>query len=421
MIKLKMVELFSGIGAQAKALSRVCEKNNKYTFETLNTCEWDIHAIVAYYLIHRKDDDKILMWNKNECIEFLKDKSLSNDGKKSANFKTISCLNLDLLRLICTAIKSTNNLIDVTKINGEDIPNNLDILTYSFPCQDLSNVGALHGYLKGIDRDAHSRSGLLWEVERILKERRQNNLDLPKFLVMENVTSLLAKRHIKNFEDWQHQLEQLGYVNKIFKMEASKYGIPQHRKRLIMLSVYVGNENNNKNIVNKYFDKLDKSISKYVPKITSTIQDLLKLDYKNKKYFSEALLSQPKDTPSRKKIWDSNVKILDEKNNFAVVSATITTKQDRHPNSGNIYFDYKGNKKSKYRFLTPRECFLLMGFEEIDYEKLIDNNVLYGGRGSLFFSRDKLYKLAGNSIVVNVLEPIFNSIEELYSLLYLKK
>ena len=63
------------------------------------------------------------------------------------------------------------------------------------------------------------------------------------------------------------------------------------------------------------------------------------------------------------------LKIIDENGNIADHSATITTKQDRHPNSGNLYFDYPKNKLSKYRFLTPRECFLLMGFDENDYEK----------------------------------------------------
>ena len=101
-------------------------------------------------------------------------------------------------------------------------------------------------------------------------------------------------------------------------------------------------------------------------------------------------------------------------------SATITTKQDRHPNSGYLYFDYPKNKLSKYRFLTPRECFLLMGFDENDYEKIIKNN-LASRKGSLFFSRDKMYKLAGNSMVVNVLEQIFDTIVSLDELFFSNK
>lgn len=146
----------------------------------------------------------------------------------------------------------------------------------------------------------------------------------------------------------------------------------------------------------------------------------LKLDYSNSKYFNEAKLSQPNPTPSRNTIWDNNLKIIDENGNIADHSATITTKQDRHPNSGNLYFDYPKNKLSKYRFLTPRECFLLMGFDENDYEKIIKNN-LASRKGSLFFSRDKMYKLAGNSIVVNVLEQIFDTIVSLDELFFSNK
>ena len=95
---------------------------------------------------------------------------------------------------------------------------------------------------------------------------------------------------------------------------------------------------------------------------------------------------------------------------------TITTKQDRHPNSGNIYFN-PNNNKSNYRFLTPRECFVLMGFDEKDYEKIINNN-FNSRKNSLFFSRDKMYKLAGNSIVVNMLEAIFEQAMDLNNILY---
>lgn len=146
----------------------------------------------------------------------------------------------------------------------------------------------------------------------------------------------------------------------------------------------------------------------------------LKLDYSNSKYFNEAKLSQPNPTPSRNTIWNNNLKIIDENGNMTDHSATITTKQDRHPNSGNLYFDYPKNKLSKYRFLTPRECFLLMGFDENDYEKIIKNN-LASRKGSLFFSRDKMYKLAGNSIVVNVLEQIFDTIVSLDELFFSNK
>lgn len=356
MIKFTMVELFSGIGAQAKAFSRVCQSKGT-SFETVKTCEWDIHAIIAYYLVHRKDNE-IYNWSKEQCCSYLKKFKLSNDGKKLANFSTIQSLKLNILQLLCTAIDKTHNMVDVTTVKGEDIPNNLDVLTYSFPCQDLSNVGNFHHANVGIDRDAHSRSGLLWEVERILKERKKMGLDMPKYLILENVTALEAQRHLHNFEDWQNQLVFLGYKNKVFKLDAMNLGIPQHRQRLIMLSIFVGKDSNKLKIVDDYFEShnLEDLRLEMIP-----LKRMLRTDYSNIQLYQEAKLSQPNDTPSRTKIWDSNIKIIDEHGIMAHNSATITTKQDRHPNSGNLYFSYQNNRKAHYRFLTPRECFLLMG------------------------------------------------------------
>lgn len=184
-----------------------------------------------------------------------------------------------------------------------------------------------------------------------------------------------------------------------------------------MLSIFT---NNNSELENKIEDYLNKNDLEQVRIKMTPLSSILKLDYSNSKYFNEAKLSQPNPTPSRNTIWDNNLKIIDENGNIADHSATITTKQDRHPNSGNLYFDYPKNKLSKYRFLTPRECFLLMGFDENDYEKIIKNN-LASRKGSLFFSRDKMYKLAGNSIVVNVLEQIFDTIVSLDELFFSNK
>lgn len=111
MKNFSMVELFSGIGAQAKAFSRVCKRRN-VSFKTLKTCEWDIHAITGYYLIHRKSKE-IINWSNEKCNKYLSSFNLSNDGKVLANIKTITGLSLPLKRLICTAIKETHNLIDV--------------------------------------------------------------------------------------------------------------------------------------------------------------------------------------------------------------------------------------------------------------------------------------------------------------------
>ena len=119
------------------------------------------------------------------------------------------------------------------------LPKEIDLMTYSFPCQDLSNVGSFHGYNKGIDRDSNSRSSLLWQVERILLEINSSENKLPKFLVLENVPSLMAPRHKNNFDEWKKILEELGYHNHVYRIMANNLGVPQTRHRLIMISTFV--------------------------------------------------------------------------------------------------------------------------------------------------------------------------------------
>lgn len=265
----------------------------------------------------------------------------------------------------------------------------------------------------GIDRDAHNRSGMLWEVERILKERVSCNLELPKFLLMENVSAILTSRHRQNFDEWIDYLREIGYTNHIYTLNASDFGIPQKRVRTYMISILTKYDELKEKKVIDFFEKHNLENKEYVNSIIynhkNLKDDILKLNYKNKQYRMEANECQPNDTESRREIYKKNdVLYTNNKVNNIIVS-TVTTKQDRHPNSGLIDYKTENENKSKYRYLTPRECFLLMGFEESDYQRIIDNNFC-GRNNELFFTRDKLYKMAGNSIVVNVLEEIFKQI-----------
>lgn len=405
--------MFSGIGSQAKALSRISHTKG-IKFNVLKTCEWNVHAFVAYNFIHNSNHilEHINKMSKLELVEALSQYSISFNGINELPKNRLANYSEEILKIIYNSILKNNNLVDIKRVKGKDIPDDTDLLTYSFPCQDLSNVGSFHGYKHGIDRDKNTRSGLLWEIERILEEKRKEKVKLPKFLLLENVTALVAQRHNTNFEEWKEKLKLLGYENKVFKLNSLDFGVPQNRNRLIMLSVYVGQNEFQRERVIDYWNKHDlndKSYIKNLQIVSKPLKSFLKLDYNNKLYFSEALLSQPNNTKSRLKIWDQNSKILDENNILSKKAQTITTKQDRHPNSGNIYFDYELNNKSKFRFLTPRECFLLMGFDEKDFDVLVKNNFVMPNK-SWFFSRDVLYKLAGNSIVVDVLEQVFNQI-----------
>ena len=406
----KVVETFSGIGAQAKAL-----KNIGANAEIVCTADWDINAIIAYDLIHngKQNIEKYKSVSKEELIKKLSKYTLSTNGKKPASESSIRALNTEVLKRLLYAIERTNNLVSITDINGEDLPNEIDLLTYSFPCQDLSIAGFWHGNKGGIDRNAHNRSGMLWEVERILKERYEKKLELPKFLLMENVSAIQSDRHKKNFEEWKSFLRGKGYFNKVYTLNASNFGIPQKRVRTYMISIKTDNNNKIEDKIKKFFlfnNLEDLDYLKTIIKKKKTLKkDILKLEYSNTDYMKEAMQCQPNDTDSRREIYRNNDILYNGKIVKNMVVSTITTKQDRHPNSGLINFKAQYPEKSNFRYLTPRECFLLMGFDESDFQRIIDNNFYCRGNED-FFTRDKLYKMAGNSIVVNVLEQVFKQI-----------
>lgn len=409
-----LVELFSGIGSQAKALENLGCKIN-----TVGTCEWDLHAFIAYDAIHNDTTilDDVDKMSKEEILEALKDNAISNNGKEAMQYKTLKTYSEPVLKRILSAIKRSKNYIDVSAFNGLDISENVDILTYSFPCQDLSNVGAFHGYNKGIDKESGSRSSLLWQVGRILKEMKDAKRQMPRYLLMENVPTLLSKRHNDNFETWIKELKDLGYRSKYFLLNASDFGLPQNRPRLLMISVYVGNDERLATMFDEYFSNKDSGAvveeyqkSKHYRKIES--KELFRINYKDAKLKAEAIECTPNKTVSRDTIWENNPQLVLEDNKINEkypVIRTITTKQDRNPNSGNLYFDSGIEGKSKFRYLTPRECLLFMGFTDADYENIVKKNPEIH-KGSVLFPRDKIIRMAGNSIPVKLLEGIFYQI-----------
>lgn len=176
--KIRLIELFGGIGSQAMAL-----RNIGADFEHYLLVEFDPAPVKSYNAIH------------------------------GTNFAPL----------------------DITKIHGEDLKiTETDkytyIMTYSFPCQDLSVAGKM----RGMGRDSGTRSGLLWEVERLLTECE----DLPQVLVMENVTQVHSEgENLKNFQEWIDFLSSIGYCSYWQDMEASQYGMSQHRDRTIMVSL----------------------------------------------------------------------------------------------------------------------------------------------------------------------------------------
>lgn len=103
------------------------------------------------------------------------------------------------------------------------------IMTYSFPCQDLSIAGKQAGMTKG----SGTRSGLLWEVERLLNETEE----LPQVLLMENVPQVIGKKNRDDFNEWQNFLKSKGYTNRVELLNAKDYGVAQNRNRCFMVSM----------------------------------------------------------------------------------------------------------------------------------------------------------------------------------------
>lgn len=405
---LNVVEAFSGIGSQAQAL-----KNCGIEHDIVAILEWEIGALFAYDILHngKQDLSKYRHHTKDSLLEKIKGYNISSSGKEPITERAMSALSIVELKSILASIERTNNLIDISQVKVESFPEKVDLLTYSFPCQDLSISGHWHNNTSGIDKDADNRSGLLWQVERILKDFVNVNKPVPKFLLMENVSNILSKMHIDNFLIWQRFLENLGYINQVYTLNALDFGVPQSRIRTYMISVYCETEEERNSVQDYFFQNNLENVKKKEIKLLS---DFLRLDYTNEIYREEAMQSTPNFTVSRLKIFENNKHLAsDNKADDTKYASTITTKQDRHPNSGIIAY---GKKElipgAKYRNLTPRECFLLMGFSENAFDLLMESNIPVKKTSSIL-TQAKLLKLAGNSIVVPVLEEIFKQINHI--------
>lgn len=249
----------------------------------------------------------------------------------------------------------------------------IDLLMHGSPCQDFSRSGLKKGGTKG----SGTRSSLLFETIRIIEEMNIK----PKVVLWENVKGVLDRNLRASFFHYLKEMERLGYENKYEILNAMDFGIPQKRERIFVVSIL---ENNPFDFV-----KLEKTqardISEFLEKDTSNLYEV------RQESMLRYIRGEPKNNNFR-----GRLKVIDK---FAY---TISTKQVRIPNSGIIDL---GN--GKYRYLTERECFRLMDFDDEDFNKL---KAIYPGRKGKLSSI--LYKQAGNSIVVNVLEAILKEILE---------
>lgn len=286
---IKMIELFSGIGAQASALDLA-----GIAYKTVAISEIDKYAIQSYELIHG----------------------------------------------------STYNLGDISVIDIGDIPD-CDLITYSFPCQDLSVAGKQQGAEEG----SGTRSSLLWECKKIIKAKK------PKYLLMENVKNLVGKTHFQNFQKWLDFLSNLGYNNYWKVLNAVDYGVPQSRERVFCVSIL----NSEK----------DFEFPTPVPR-NIKIKDILEneKDIPDSMYMDKPFIQKEKITESENGL--IQVGTLEMKSNEAIkrvyspegVCPTLTTMTGGHRQPKIL------TKDNRVRKLTPRECWHIMGFSDKDFDKV---------------------------------------------------
>lgn len=228
--EIRLIELFGGYGSQNLALKYLIGKSCHYKL-----CEWAIKSIQAYNDLHIRDyTNYSINLSDDEVLDKLVELGVSADYNKCALREQLKRMNY---RMIYNNIIATNNLVDISKVRAKDLEivdkEKYDyIVSYSFPCQDLS----LAGLVKGMQRNSNTRSGLLWQVERILLECKELNC-LPQVLVMENVPNVHGEKNMEDFKSWLASLEKLGYSNYWKDLNTKDYGIPQNRNRCFMVSI----------------------------------------------------------------------------------------------------------------------------------------------------------------------------------------
>lgn len=380
---MRIIELFAGIGACSKAL-----ENLGYDLEVLDAVEIDKYAIKSFNAIH------------------------------GTNFEPQ----------------------DITK--WDKYFENVDIITHGSPCQDFSLAGKQAGGNLG----SGTRSSLMYETIRIVGKIR------PKYVLWENVKNLLSKKHKHNFDAYIETMNNLGYTSYYQVLNAKDYGIPQNRERVYTISIRndidkgyefpKGEESKNKIIEYNHNAKHqqdliqdEKGLCRCIPagthgstphllktvvgynfppkqELKLRLKDILEDNVDEKYYLSEKALNYVLDMNDVQvgTKWEGSTKngsinkpiamtigcrsascqragitnyIVDNEEN----EITVQEAKERVKNTTNL----------RIRKLTPKECWRLMGFDDESFEKA----------KSVPTSDTQLYKQAGNSIVVKVLEKIF--------------
>lgn len=408
---MKVLSLFSGIGAFEKALDRL-----EVSYELVNYCEIDKYAAKAYSMIHGCSEEK--------------------------------------------------NLGDITKVDTSKLPSDIDLTTYGFPCQDISLAGKQRGFEAEGER---TRSGLFFEALRIIEDVK------PRIAIAENVKNLTSKKFKKEFDIVLSSLEQAGYNNYWQVLNAKDYGIPQNRERVFIVSIRKDVDNGmfefpdpfelelrlkdmlENEVDEKYYlsqeltekiryrlgDKeynllggMQKNQSVKEDGISTTLTSSMGagggyVPMINEPVRKYGIFDDEKGKHQAGSVWETEglAPTLDTMQGgyrqpcIEIKEKTKKGYKEAYERDG-IYLDRPHQKRGcvqhgmvqtlktsgndvgvvtkslRIRKLTPLECFRLMGFGDEDFNKIVG------------ISNTQLYKMAGNSIVVNVLVHLFKSLFE---------
>lgn len=374
MNKLKVLELFGGIGACSKALERL-----GIDYEIADYVEIDKYAVKSFNAMHGTnfDSQDICEWDKDIKV---------------------------------------------------------DLIMHGSPCQDFS----LAGKQAGGDEGSGTRSSLMYETIRIVEKLK------PKYVIWENVKNIISKKHKHNYDNYCNKMSELGYISYGKVLNAKDYGIPQNRERVFTISIlkekivyddYNSNIRKDQSTIGTLTTNCGSGAPRNGWKIIETstnfefppkqelklkLKDMLEDNVDEKYYLSDTQINRIKTTtynvgktriqekeycdtlcardwkdPKCIQVGELNIKghdIIKRIYSSNGISSTLTDMQggNRQP---------KINSGLNVRKLTPKECWRLMGFDDEDFEKAEKVN-----------SNTQLYKQAGNSIVVNVLEEILKEL-----------
>lgn len=282
-----------------------------------------------------------------------------------------------------------NNLGDIRKIK---VLPECDLLTYSFPCTDLSN----QGIGRGMAQDTETESSLVWEVKRIILSYAENGLDMPEILLMENVKGIINRHHIKDFKVWIDTLSELGYQSSYMMIRGRDYGFPQERERVYMVSSRTKG-------VFKFPDFVDEVTplteyldgDEYVSENDLVSEDIIQTMKYNKDIESVMTKEGIRRVGKCEGKFHSDTLLYDTSG----VCPTILSRGTPLMFIFNYLDVVQNGAVPKIRRLTSRESFKLMGFSGDDYDRLAEE-----------FSHAQIKRMAGNSIIVDVLSTIFKGI-----------